>query len=130
MTTIDWSPKCSIITMCFPGAPLLRTNGEGWERSERMAPRVETRNSEAANVKGGPPTAHLHRTEEPSAALEDISARAILKEAQDLLMQVLSILNDPICEKHPSAGWSFKLARAHALTLLDHLARMMDPQRR
>jgi hypothetical protein len=46
-----------------------------------------------------------------------------------MLMQVVSILNDPICEKHSSPGWSFKLARAHALTLLDHLATMTDSPR-
>jgi hypothetical protein len=47
-----------------------------------------------------------------------------VKEAQDLVRQVVRILNDPICEQH--ASLALRMARAHALTLLDHLAEMAD----
>jgi hypothetical protein len=43
-----------------------------------------------------------------------------------LLMQVLSILNEPICAKRSTAAGSFRLARGHALTSLDHLTSMAD----
>jgi hypothetical protein len=51
---------------------------------------------------------------------------APLREAQRLLTRVLGILNDPISEKHSSTALSLRLARAHALTLSDHLIRMLD----
>jgi hypothetical protein len=91
-----------------------------------MLLRAERQVSDAANVEGARSTAFLHRTEDRTAAF---SPQAMLKEAQELLMQVLVILNDPSWERHSSADWSFKLARAHALTLLDHFARMAEPQK-
>jgi hypothetical protein len=50
-----------------------------------------------------------------------------LREVHRLLTHVVTILNAPIFEKDARAALSFRLARAHALTLLDHLARMNSP---
>jgi hypothetical protein len=92
-----------------------------------MVPHPEGLIFESTDVESAPTTAVHGRTKKRSAALDDLSSQEALKEAQKLLMQVLRILNDPICEKHSSRGaWSCTLARAHALTLLDHLARMVD----
>jgi hypothetical protein len=48
----------------------------------------------------------------------------LVEEARKLVTQVVILLNDPIHEQHPSL--SFRMARAHALTLLDHLETMAD----
>ena len=69
-----------------------------------------------------------HPMGKPSAKVVDASAQAVLKEAQELLTQVLSILSAPNFEEPASAAWSFRLARAHALTLVDQLARIADSQ--
>jgi hypothetical protein len=71
------------------------------------------------------PTPVVHDPTQPSAALDDRACREILEEAAALLKQVLTILGNPIFERHRSPS-SFRLARAHALTLLDHLAGMAD----
>ena len=91
-----------------------------------MVPQPETRILEAADLENAPTGVHQNRAPKRSAALHNLSSREMLKDAQKLLLQVLSILEDPICENHPSSAWSFRLARAHALTLLDHLARMSE----
>ena len=91
-----------------------------------MAPHVEAPILEARNAEGSPIPAREPQTEERLAALDDRSSQEVLKEAQRLLMQVLSILNDPICTKRSTAAGSFRLARGHALTLLDHLTSMAD----
>jgi hypothetical protein len=57
------------------------------------------------------------------------SAQEVLPEAQKLLLQVLGMLSDPIGEKHANNTLPFRLARGHLLTLLDHLARMMESRR-
>ena len=80
----------------------------------------------ARDVEGSPIPAPEPPTEERSAALDERSPQEVLKEAQRLLMQVLCILSDPICAKGPTAVGSFRLARGHALTLLDHLTSMAD----
>jgi len=69
----------------------------------------------------------LSQTEEASVTLDDRSSQEVLVEAQNLLHQIITILHDPSCEGSGAAR-SFALARAHARTLLDHLARMMDPR--
>ena len=69
----------------------------------------------------------LSQTEEASVTLDDRSSQKILVEAQNLLHQIITILHDPSCEGSGAAR-SFALARAHARTLLDHLARMSDPR--
>ena len=63
--------------------------------------------------------------EKPPAPFDDSSARVVLKEAKGLLLQILTVLSDPSCNSS-SAARSFGLARAHARTLLDHLARVTD----
>ena len=78
------------------------------------------------DVERSPVPALEPQTEERSAALDDRSPQEVLKEAQRLLMQVLCILTDPICAKRSTAAGSFRLARGHALTLLDHLTSMAD----
>ena len=80
----------------------------------------------AKDVEGSPIPALEPQTEERSAALDGRSPQEVLKEAKRLLMQVLCILNDPICAKRSTAAGSFRLARGHALTLLDHLTSMAD----
>jgi hypothetical protein len=91
-----------------------------------MVPRPEGQIVEATGVESVPTPALHHRVEKRSASLGGRSSQEVLKEAQQLLVQVLRILSDPVCEEPSSAAWSFRLARAHALTLLDHLARMLD----
>jgi hypothetical protein len=91
-----------------------------------MAPHREALTLEAMDVESAPPLAAHHWPEKRSAELEDLRSRDLLKEAHQLLLQILTILNDPTCRKHSSASWSLRLARAHALTLLDHLARMVE----
>ena len=75
-----------------------------------------------ADVESPPITAH--RSEKRRSAVGDLSSQDLVKEAHKLLTQVVSILNDPVHEQHPNL--SFRLARAHALTLLDHLETMAD----
>jgi hypothetical protein len=48
----------------------------------------------------------------------------VLNDARELLLKILSTLNDPSWEKHSSADRRFGTARAQALTLLDQLERM------
>jgi len=67
----------------------------------------------------------LEAMEVKSVALADLSSREVLKEARKLLLEILNTLDDPSCEGS-SAAWSFRLARAHARTLLDQLTRMAD----
>ena len=71
-----------------------------------------------------PPITVVHRSEKRRSAVGDLSSQNLVKEAHKLLTQVVSILNDPVHEQHPTL--SFRLARAHALTLLDHLETMAD----
>jgi hypothetical protein len=71
-----------------------------------------------------PPAVH-NPIEQRSAVLADPSSEEVLKEAGKLLVQILSILDSPVCETSSSAR-SFRMARAHALTLLDHLARIQS----
>jgi hypothetical protein len=80
----------------------------------------------ARDVERTPIPALEPQSDERSAAPDDRAAQEVLKEAQRLLMQVLSILNDPICAKRSTAAGAFRLARGHALTLLDHLTSMAD----
>jgi hypothetical protein len=91
-----------------------------------MAARSEGLICEATDVEGAPTSAAHQRTEKRSAAPDDLPSQEVLRRAQALLMQVLSILNDPSCECPSRAVWSFKLARAHALTLFDHLERIAE----
>jgi hypothetical protein len=72
------------------------------------------------------PTA-LQRIEKRSVASDELSPEELLREVHRLLTHVVTILNAPIFEKDARAALSFRLARAHALTLLDHLARMNSP---
>jgi len=81
-------------------------------------------NGEAAAL----PEGRRHRIGEGLTDLDDRASKEALKEAERVLMQVLFILNNPICENRANASWSLKLARAHALTLLDHLAAMVNSQ--
>ena len=60
-----------------------------------------------------------------STPRDDPSVRELLQETLKLVRQVVDMLNDPICEKH-SRSASFRLARAHTLTLLDHLTRISE----
>jgi hypothetical protein len=108
----------------FLGAAPSGPEREGGKGLAGMVPHPEALILEAADVESAPLPAVQRRPEERSGTLDDLSSQEVLREAQELLMQVLSLLNDPICENHASATWSFRLARAHALTLLDHLARM------
>jgi len=80
----------------------------------------------ASDVEGSPIPALEPLIDERSAALDDRSPQEVLKEAQRLLMQVLCILSDPICAKRSTAAGGFRLARGHALTLLDHLTSMAE----
>jgi len=91
-----------------------------------MAVHFEAPTLEATDVERSPIRALEPHTEERSTALDDRSPQEVLKEAQRLLMQVLSILNDPICAQRSTAAGSFRLARGQALTLLDHLTSMAD----
>ena len=98
---------------------------EGGKGLARMALHLEAMSLDATDVESA---SHAVRqsTEIRSVASEDHSSREVFKEAQELLVQVLSILNNPICESHPSAVWSLRLARAHTLTLLDQVAKLVD----
>jgi hypothetical protein len=91
-----------------------------------MALHHEARILDATDVESASSQAVGQSSEIRSAASDDHSSREVFKEAQELLVQVLSILNNPICESHPSAVWSLRLARAHTLTLLDQVARLVD----
>jgi hypothetical protein len=71
-----------------------------------------------------PPITAVHQSEKRRSAVGDLSSQELVKEAHRLLTHVVSLLNDPTHEEHPSL--SFRMARAHALTLLDHLERMAD----
>ena len=71
-----------------------------------------------------PITAVRVRSDKQWSAVDAPSPMELVKEAQDLVRQVVRILNDPICEQHSSL--TLRMARAHALTLLDHLAELMD----
>jgi hypothetical protein len=90
-----------------------------------MASRPEARISLAADAESAPTRAVLDRTEPRSTPRADPSARELLEDVQDLLRQIVNMLNDPICDEH-ARGASFRLARAHALTLLDHLAAISE----
>jgi hypothetical protein len=72
----------------------------------------------ATKAESAPITA-VHRTKS-----EDFSSRESVKEVHRLVSQVVSALNDPVFEQH--ASLSLRMARAHALTLLDHLEKMVD----
>ena len=91
-----------------------------------MALHVEAPVLGARDGERSPISALEPQAEERSAALDDRSPQEVLKEAQRLLTQVLCILNDPICAKRSTAAGAFRLARGHALTLLDHLTSMAD----
>jgi|SRR6185503_12952127 len=80
----------------------------------------------ARDVESSPIPALEPQIDERSAALDDRSPQEVVKEARRLLMQVLCILNDPICAKRSTAAGALRLARGHALTLLDHLTSMAD----
>ena len=71
-----------------------------------------------------PPITGVHRSEKRRSAVGNLSSQELVKEAHQLVAQVVSILNDPIHEQ--DASLPFRLARAHALTLLDHLETMAD----
>jgi hypothetical protein len=107
MTNIDWLAKYPMHRLCFcESAP--SSNQEGG-KGGRMAPRPE-----ALIVK-----------EKGSVVLDDPSCEQVLKEARKHLVEILNILDNPACETS-GAAWSFRLARAHALTLLDHLSRIEE----
>ena len=67
-------------------------------------------------VRPSSPPAIAYGAEEASVTLDNPSSREVLKEAQRLLHQILTILHEPRCESSSSAS-SFGLARAHARTL-------------
>jgi hypothetical protein len=79
--------------------------------------------SEATDVESVRISAVHRRNEERRTQPDDPSIRASVEEAHRLVTQVVCILSDPICEQHPSLA--LRLARAHALTLLDHLQKLI-----
>ena len=81
---------------------------------------------EATGVESAPTTAVHRRSEERRTALDFLSSRDTVQEAHKLVTQVVCILDDPICEER--SNLAFRLARAQVLTLLDHLANMLDPR--
>jgi hypothetical protein len=88
-----------------------------------MVPLAERPTLEATEVESAPSTAVLRR-EKRRSAVDDLSSEELVKEALKLVTRVVRILDDPVHEQRSSM--SFRLARAHALTLLDHLATMAD----
>jgi hypothetical protein len=80
---------------------------------------------EAKLVERAPPSVVIHSAENRPASLDGPSSEEVLKEARKLLVEIVTILDSPNCESSGAAR-SFRLARAHALTLLDHLSRMED----
>ncbi len=80
-----------------------------------------------STIEEGAPTLAPKLLERPTM-IEELSSEDVLREAQRLLHQVLCVLNEPVCERSSNASWSFRMARAHTLTLLDHLARMAEPR--
>jgi hypothetical protein len=51
---------------------------------------------------------------------------AVLHEAQDIIEQALQLMQDPICEEHPTAKAPFASARAQARCVLEQLSRMVE----
>jgi hypothetical protein len=90
-----------------------------------MALPPEARLSGSAGADSTSIPAVLDGTAPRSTLRDDLSVRELLEEMQALVRQIVDMLNDPICEKH-SRSASFRLARAHALTLLDHLKAMSE----
>jgi hypothetical protein len=54
-------------------------------------------------------------------------ARALLKEAQDLAVQIESLLETPILDADEACIFRMRLARAHTLGLLDQLEELVGP---
>src|SRR5690349_5169521 len=52
------------------------------------------------------------------------SLREVQEQAAALLLQVLDLLNEPICKEHAPEAVPFELARRRALKMLDRLSRM------
>ena len=81
----------------------------------------------ASDVEGSPIPTLEPQTAERSAELDDRSPQEVLKEALRLLMQVLCILDDPICAKRSTAAGSFRSgARTCDYSSPDHLTSMGD----
>ena len=91
-----------------------------------MQPHPEPLILELMNVEPAPAAHAPNWNEMGLPAIEDRTLQDVLNEAQTLLLQFLSLLDDPICEKHSRTVWRLRLARAHARTLFDHVARMID----
>ena len=86
-------------------------------------PLADDPRSEATNSESAPITAVHRRTEERRTNHDDLPIRASVEEAHQLVKQVVCALNEPICEQHSSLA--LRMARAHALTLLDHLEKII-----
>jgi hypothetical protein len=78
---------------------------------------------EATDAESAPVTAVHLRNEERRTHPDELSIRASVEEVHRLVTQVVCILSGPTCEQHPSMA--LRLARAHALTLLDHLEKLI-----
>lgn len=126
MTTIDWIATCRmprlLVQRLHSSARASRV-GKVWLQWY-LTPKLRSRTRQMRKVRRVPRS--VAGIETRSAMLDDHRAQEAVQNAQRLLVQIVTILNGPICENHRSAHWSLRLARAHALTLLDHLARMAD----
>jgi hypothetical protein len=78
---------------------------------------------EATDAESVPITAVRRRNDERRTNPDDLSVRASVEEVHRLVTQVVGILGGPTCEQHPSLA--LRLARAHALTLLDHVEKLI-----
>jgi hypothetical protein len=66
--------------------------------------------------------------ERPSHAERKLrSTRALLKQAQDLAVQIERLLETPIREEDEACTFRMRLARAHTLGLLDQLEELVGP---
>jgi hypothetical protein len=88
-----------------------------------MVPLAASPIVEATDAESVPITAVHRRNEERRTLPDDLSIRASVEEAHRLVTQVVCTLSAPTCEQHPSMA--LRLARAHALTLLDHLEKLI-----
>ena len=68
-------------------------------------------------------TAVHRRNEERRTHPDELSIRESVEEVYRLVTQVIRTLSDPTCEQHPSVA--LRSARAHALTLLDQLEKLI-----
>jgi hypothetical protein len=123
MITFDWTATDRVLYHLLSRSSALGSEREGGKGLAGMVLLTDGTTLEATEVESAPITAVLRR-EKRRPAVDDLSSEVLVKEAQELVSQVVSILDDPAHEQRSSL--SFRLARAHALTLLDHLETMAD----